>query len=267
MKRPINLSFLEDQSIEDLSPDTSDTVRMNGKRKSPDGIPSTDLTFSASVGSNADVFPSILELHVPEGSIVADVTYGQGIFWRKAPKDKYVLYATDIKNGVDCRHLPYQDETIGCVVLDPPYMEGLFRRSKSQLAGAGTYKAFRTTYSNGEATEPDNGPKYHDAVLNFYLVAGREAYRVLKKYGVLIVKCQDEVSANVQRLTHVEIINKYEAMGFYTKDLFVLVRSNRPGVSRIKKQQHARKNHSYFLVFVKVGDANPRGKAIQNGRS
>ena len=65
------------------------------------------------------------------------------------------------------------------------------------------------------------------------------------------MKCQDEVSANKQRLTHVEIISSYEAMGFYTKDLFVLMRSNAPGVSRIKTQVHARKNHSYFLVFEK----------------
>ena len=49
----------------------------------------------------------------------------------------------------------------------------------------------------------------------------------------------------------IEIINEYESLGFYTKDLFVVMRTNRPGVSRLKKQVHARKNHSYFLVFVK----------------
>ena len=85
-----------------------------------------------------------------------------------------------------------------------------------------------------------------------YREAGLEAYRVLKSNGVLIVKCQDEVSANRQWLTHVEIINDYEAMGFYTKDLFVVVRSNRPSITRLKKQVHARKNHSYFLIFVKT---------------
>lgn len=74
---------------------------------------------------------------------------------------------------------------------------------------------------------------------------------MLRPGGKLIVKCQDEVSANKQHLTHVEIINGYADMGFSCKDLFVLVRTNRPGVSRIKTQVHARKNHSYFLVFVK----------------
>src|SRR5438094_4170211 len=117
-------------------------------------------------------------------------------------------------------------------------MEGLFRRTKQQLAGSGQYAPFRSTYSNGTAT--NGGPKYHDAVLDLYFKAGKEAHRVLRKYGVLIVKCQDEVSANTQRLTHVEIINKYEALGFYAKDLFVMVRPNKPAVSRILKQEHAR---------------------------
>src|SRR5439155_2969491 len=88
-------------------------------------------------------------------------------------------------------------------------------------------------------------------VIDLYCKAGREAHRVLKPNGVLIAKCQDEVSANKQRLTHVEIITAYESLGFYTKDLFVVVRTNRAGVSRLKKQEHARKNHSYFLVFQK----------------
>jgi hypothetical protein len=40
-------------------------------------------------------------------------------------------------------------------------------------------------------------------------------------------------------------------LGFYAKDLFVLTRQNRPGVTRVLKQLHARKNHSYFIVFSK----------------
>ena len=43
----------------------------------------------------------------------------------------------------------------------------------------------------------------------------------------------------------------YEQIGFVAEDLFVVMRQNRPGVSRVIKQVHARKNHSYFLVFWK----------------
>jgi hypothetical protein len=220
------------------------------KKRVQGGVTTSNIVQSAHVGSNADIFPQILALHVPDGSVVADVTYGTGIFWKNIPKGKYHLKSSDITTGVDCRKLPYTVESIDCVVLDPPYMEGLFRRSAEHLAGSGTYRAFRETYSNGEGTE--HGPKWHKAVLDLYFKAGREAYRVLRPKGILIVKCQDEVSAGKQNLTHVEIVNEYEKLGFYTKDLFVVVRSNNASVSRLKKQVHARKNHSYFLVFVKA---------------
>lgn len=162
--------------------------RRESKRKSPDGVATTDVVLSAYVATNSEVFPRILALHVPEGATVADVTYGKGVFWTHVPREKYRVLPTDIQTGVDCRNVPYENETIDCVVLDPPYMEGLFRRSEDHLAGAGTYKAFRDHYSNGEAT--NEGPKYHAAVLDLYLKAGAEAHRVLRDKGVLIVKCK-----------------------------------------------------------------------------
>ena len=235
-------------------------------RRVAGGRPTTDLVSSARVGDNADLFPRILDLHVPRGATVADVTFGQGVFWKNVREGDYTLLASDIdargshgvlpsgrvevRTGVDCRDLPYGDAALDCVVLDPPYMEGLYRSVAGHLAGSGTHSPFRHAYSNGKARQ-EKGPRWHDAVVDMYVKAGREAYRVLKRDGILIVKCQDEVSANKQRLTHVEIITAYEAMGFYAKDLFVLVRTNRAGVSRLKKQEHARKNHSYFLVFQK----------------
>jgi len=228
--------------------------------RSQGGIATSNLVVSASVGTNADVFPSVLALHVPEGSLVADVTYGKGVFWKNVRNGKYVVKATDISGGIDCRALPYETGSIDCVVLDPPYMEGFFREQNSQKAGAGTHQAFREHYSNGD--EAVTGAKWHGAVLEMYFAAAKEAHRVLRDMGVLIVKCQDEVSANRQNLTHVELINEYERMGFYAKDLFVVIHPNKPAVSRLKKQVHARKNHSYFLVFIKV----PKGKSLETMR-
>jgi hypothetical protein len=220
---------------------------MKQKRKSPDGRATTDLVFSASMGENSDIFPQILRLHVPRGATVADVTFGKGVFWRDIPSDEYRRLTTDLKTGVDCRNLPYGNEEIDCVVLDPPYMEGLYR-SDNSFAGNGTHNAFREHYSNGNRPALlDN--KWHDAVLELYVLAAIEARRVLKPDGILIVKCQDEVSAGIQRMSHVEIILNLLKLGYYPKDIFVVVRRNRPGVTRIIKQLHARKNHSYFLVF------------------
>ena len=231
------------------------------KRKAPAGEPTTQLIVSAYVGDNASIFPQVLELHVRKHARIADVTYGKGVFWRNVRMEDYDLHTSDISDGTDCRHLPYESESFDCVVLDPPYMEGFYRKDDSIKAGSGTYQAFREHYANGEEEPNQNGAKWHGAVSQMYFTSGAEAHRVLRNKGTLIVKCQDEVSANRQNLTHVEIINKYAEMGFYCKDLFIVVRPNRPGVSRLKDQQvHARKNHSYFLVFTKVAPGTDIGR-------
>ena len=219
-------------------------------RRRQGGRATTDVVLSAHVSGNSAVFRQVLDLHVAPGSTVADVTWGKGVFWRDVPPGRYVLRATDIATGVDCRDLPYDDASTDAVVLDPPYMEGFYRRRNEQKAGGGSHAAFREHYANGD--ESPASAKWHAAVSELYYAAGAEAHRVLRPEGVLIVKCQDEVSANRQWLTHVEIINHYAGLGFYCKDLFVVVRTNRPGVSRLKRQVHARKNHSFFLVFIKT---------------
>ena len=235
-------------------------------QRTQSGETTSDLIVSAHVGNNSKVFPLILRLHVPEGARVADVTYGRGVFWKNVPGGAYELHTSDMSEGVDCRDLPHGDESFDCVVLDPPYMEGFYRDQESGKVGGGTYKSFREHYTNGVEKAEEGGDKWHGAVLQMYKEGGREARRVLRSRGVLIVKCQDEVSANRQNLTHVEIISEYAELGFYCKDLFIVVRPNRPGVSRMKKQVHARKNHSYFLEFQKLPEGktpNPKTSAAK----
>lgn len=216
--------------------------RPSGKRRSPNGVATNDLVFSAHVGTNDEVFPHVLSLYVSPGSLVADVTFGKGVFWRKVPAGVYQLLATDLSEGIDCRNLPYGDETIDCVVFDPPYMH-----TPGGTAHA-DHQNYEGYYRNNRASSVK---KYHEAVLDLYFTASREAFRILRHGGIYIVKCQDEVCANQQRLTHVELINELGAHGFVVEDLFVVIRNGRPGVSRILTQAHARKNHSYFLVFRK----------------
>lgn len=210
------------------------------KRKSPDGVSTNNLIFSSHIGTNDEIFPHILKLYVADGAKVADVTYGKGVFWKQVDVSKFDFHPTDILTGTDCRNLPYSDNSIDCLVLDPPYMHTPGGTAHSR------HQNFEQYYQNNAAS---SNKKYHEAVLDLYFEAAKEAARVLKHKGILIIKCQDEVCANKQRLTHVEIINEVVKYGFLVEDLFVITRNNKPGVSRIKKQNHARKNHSYFLVF------------------
>lgn len=221
------------------------------KRKPPRGNPTNNLVFSSYIGTNDEVFPFVLSLYVEPGSTVADVTYGKGVFWRKVPKDVYNLISSDLADGLDCRELPYVSSSIDCMVFDPPYMH----------TPGGTahvnHQNYEGYYKNNQA---NSDKKYHEAVLDLYFAAAREAWRVLREGGIYIVKCQDEVCANQQRLTHVELINELQKYGFRTEDIFVVIRKGKPGVSRLLTQAHARKNHSYFIVFIK-----PRGRKRWNG--
>jgi len=124
----------------------------------------------------------------------------------------------DSTDGIDCRDLPYDDASFDCVVLDPPYAEGFYETPDKPSVNDYWIKD-RYVGTTGEQTAT-----YHDAVLEMYAAAGEEARRVLRDDGLLIAKMQDEVSRNEQRLTHVEVTNIYEEMGFHAKDLFVVVR-------------------------------------------
>lgn len=206
-------------------------------------VSTNDLVFSAYVDSSDFVFPHVLGLYVPPGSRIADVTYGKGVFWKRVDTESYDFLATDLKTGTDCRALPYEDASLDAVVFDPPYMHDPIRAHEE-------HQRFELYYANNEATIA----KGHQGVLDLYFAGAREALRALRPKGIYIVKCQDEVYSNRQRLTHVEIINELEELGFEPEDLFVIVRTQRPGVSRLMHQVHARKNHSYFLVFRKRRD-------------
>ena len=96
--------------------------KIRNKRVVRNGAPTNDLVLSASNEGNGSVFKNILKLYVRLGSVIADVTYGQGVFWRQIPTDDYVIKATDLDSGIDCRKLPYKSGEIDCVVLDPPYI-------------------------------------------------------------------------------------------------------------------------------------------------
>src|SRR3990170_5894261 len=182
-------------------------VRHKSKRKSPAGTATNQLVFTAHQGTNEHVFPEVISLYVAPGSTVADVTYGMGVFWKAIPKNRYRLLATDLKNGVDCRKLPYKEASIDCVVFDPPYMH----------TPGGTahvnHQNYESYYQNNVSSN-GSGKKYHEAVLDLYFKAAHEAHRVLKDEGIYIVKCGDEVCANQQRLTHIELVNEFTKNGF-----------------------------------------------------
>ncbi|SIS18911.1 ParB/RepB/Spo0J family partition protein [Natronorubrum thiooxidans] len=226
--------------------DKDGTSSDKGEILSPD-----ELILSAHIGTNEDLFPDILDLHVEKGAVIADVTFGKGVFWKQVDVDAYELRATDIQperspsdnSGVNYHDLPYDDSELDSVVFDPPYASGLYNEDRRDGDEEAWIVEQYGTVFEGKRTG-------HDAVLHEYAGGAKEAKRVLREGGTYIVKTMDEVASGKQHLTHVEIIEICEELGFTTTDLFVLVGQTTPSSQGIVTQQHARKNHSYFLVFT-----------------
>ena len=187
-----------------------------------------------------EIIQNIIRLHLGGEPIECDPTYSKGVFYKEGsgvtpPKLKFDLYPqTQDTVKADCYSLPLESCTISSIMYDPPFIAGHTGKKPTGLIG-----------------ERFHGFPYVSDLWEFYDKSLSEFYRVLKPRGKLIVKCQDTVSSGKQHLSHVHIIKQAEKLGFYTKDLFILLAKTRLIGHNHKQQKHARKFHSYFLVFEK----------------
>ncbi len=192
--------------------------------------------------SQDEILSWIMQLYCPDG-FEWDCTYSKGNFYKSGviPEPKY---KTDLHP-----QLPYVeridvtdtgfDETFNSIIFDPPF-----------LASKGPSHNVCKQGSNIIPQRFGVLPTM-DLLWLFYNKALCSLYYHLNDNGVLCVKSQDTISSAKQYLSHCFIINKAIEVGFYPKDLFVLLAKNRVISSKHKNQQHARKFHSYFMVFIK----------------
>lgn len=136
----------------------------------------------------------------------------QGVVWQQVDQSKYRVLKSDLYRQVeesvmpyDSGHLPYDGHSLDGFLFDPPYMHG---------GGVTSIKeSLNKCYLNA-----NHG---HESVVRLYASGLLEAVRVLKRGGILIVKCQDEIESSRQRLTHCELITLMEMLGFEIPDLFL----------------------------------------------
>lgn len=140
----------------------------------------------------------------------------------------------------DCRDLEFiSSGSIDSMMFDPPF-----------LAGGGGGGKISSKYGSF-ATVSEMLEMYYDSL--------KESLRILSKGGLLVFKCQDLMNGRVQTFSHCEIYNMALSLGFYARDIFILISNKRMKPPNMKKQLHSRKYHSYFWVFEKC---NKRNKTI-----
>lgn len=195
--------------------------------------------------NQSEIIKNILTLHSPTGKIDLDPTYSKGNFYNATGIDKprYIFDINPQCNEVsygDSRNLPLENDSIYCEIFDPPFL-------------ATTGKSLNENRDNNIIAKRFGVYPSEKELYQFYIDSMRESYRILRQNGILIFKCQDKVSSGKQYMSHVFIMNEAVKIGFYPKDLFILLAKNRVVADwQVKNQKNARKFHSYFWVFQKT---------------
>lgn len=192
-----------------------------------------------------EIIKNILILHSPNGNIDLDPTYSKGNFYNNTgiDKPKYIFdinpQSDEVKYG-GSRNLPLENDSIDCEMFDPPFL-------------ATTGKSLNDSYGSNIIAKRFGVYPSEKELHQFYVDGMKEAYRILRHNGILMFKCQDKVSSGKQYMSHVFIMNEAIKIGFYPKDLFILLTKNRVVADwQVKNQKNARKFHSYFWVFQKT---------------
>lgn len=192
--------------------------------------------------SNYDVIKNIMKLYKID-KFDLDCTYSKGSFWKDLPQptnksDIYPINDSVIKASSE--DLPFDDGSMKSIMYDPPFI----------IAGK-TYKDNQE--GSSIIAKRFEGFESFNHLKNNYYNSLKELYRVCDDNGYVVFKCQDTVSGGKNHFTHVMVMNMAQDIGYYPRDMFILlskVRINSFG-TKWKQQQHARKYHSYFFVFEK----------------
>lgn len=179
---------------------------------------------------------AIIKLHNAGRPFDVDPTYSTGRFWQGLPQPLQrfdIAPQTADTLQADARALPLADSSVDSIMFDPPFVvapspaPGIIRDRFS------CYKDIAELWA-------------------FYRAALVEFTRILCANGIICFKCQDTVSGGVNYMTHAAVIVMAQQIGLYVKDLFILGRTNVLWSPNMANQQHARKNHSYFLILQKT---------------
>jgi len=193
---------------------------------------------------------------MPNGGLIADVTWGRGVFWKKIQNGQpnlfngatYTIIGSDIEQKADVkadfRCLPYRDETFDCVVLDPPWRVFSPASDKSFIE---KQSDFNQRYKMPSLSS--------DSIINLYRSGIKEAKRIARSAGILIIKCQDAVMDNGKRWVSFEVLEMANENSLIPIDRMTQVAAS--GIAlwlspNQKNQRHFRARESFYWVFRKV---------------
>lgn len=183
-----------------------------------------------------ELLSAILEIHNNGNPIELDPMYHKGGFYKELIERPKLIFDINPRRDYcakgNAENLPIDDESISCMILDPLFLFGTHGKTDK----------YKISVNMGILKDFNELERHYRAILT-------EARRILKKKGILIFKCQDYTDSKTI-MTHCYVYNWAKSIGFYAKDIAILVREHKiynPNVI----QRHLRKVHTYFWVFEK----------------
>jgi DNA methylase len=184
-----------------------------------------------------ELLKAIIDIHLDTDTFDCDPMFFKGNFYKQISKPRFIY---DINPQLpycekgDARQLPLESNSLNSIILDPPFMFG----------GHGKQDEFYSSRTHGIMSWEQLSELYRGILA--------EAYRLCAKKGILIFKCQDYTDSKTT-MTHTLVYNWATELGFYAKDLAILVKPNKV-TNPNTTQRHLRKIHTYFWVFRKEGE-------------
>ncbi len=188
-----------------------------------------------------EILNAILKLHISDSDTFdVDLTYGNGAFYKKGiPLPPHRL---DIDDSLEdttkvcsSNDTKLNADSVKSAVFDPPFLTYI----RTQRTGNSTMVMSRRF----------SGYWTYDELAEHYKSTLKEAGRILKHKGILVIKCQDIVHNHKLCCTHGNILNWSQDL-FRLKDLFIQVATHRmPAPNRKGTQKHARIHHCYWVVL------------------
>ncbi len=195
-------------------------------------------------GSDAELLERMLDFYPhkkPEK--ILDATVNAGRFWLGSTRPVTGM-DIDPRHGPDVvgdnTDMPFADESFDVIVYDPPHVPN---------QGKDRGKDFTRRFGLVLKSSGDRGYNFSHTFPPFC----KEAYRVLRKEGILLCKIADYVHGHRFQWAHIDLVQAAVAVGFTACDCIVKVRKGPITDPRWRKAHHARRHHCYWIVFRKSG--------------
>ncbi len=179
-----------------------------------------------------EIINNILKLYNHNQPIHLDPCYNVGGFYKNGVVAEPLLKGdlnpvNDSILKLDVLDLPFPTGSIKSAIFDPPFIVNADKSYKM----AQRYSSFNSV----------------EELKEFFRKGLSSLQRVLKHGGLLIVKCQDFIYGRKQHCIYPFIYDTARELNFAYRDTLILLAKSR--IVAFKTQNHARKFHSYFIVF------------------